>query len=792
MSYNLVQTFFLPANAVNGAAQVLLSSVQLYFKQKPNREGNRSGFTNPSVSVQICPADRDQPYVQSMESQPRSRMTWDEITASTDAGTATTFEFVSPVPLLTNAYYGIYIQVSDDDYVLWGSTQGHRLVNTNTPASGPSGRYDGFLFEGSSDTSFRASSGRDLKFGVNLARFSANTASTVTLVAEDYEFLTINSVIGDFYTKEKVFQDASAKSLTVPVYADLPGKLSINALSTRVMGNGTNFSTIANGTFIVLSTDDSANTYSVGQVDTVSNSTLMFLKNPVPLTSNGFNGNYRISPVADVFEAKPYYDKTNEIVLYRSNANTTNHFVSGGLKGITVSNTGAGYSNTNVVRAVNQNGGTDAVFSITTNNSGSISYLTVITPGAGFTSPTSNVRIEVSSVDTTLKSGNPGANAVITVAANQIGLSLVGTTSGAAANLVSVDNKVLSEIWPVFQEVSTLDGSIDVRHAFSNGTALGVTSNALYRDTKLGVLNQLRDYPSTLASKSNEMAANSGASSKMSVVLRVDRPNDFLFETPMIDADRVSIVTYENAINNDASNEHTNFGNATAKYIGKRIAFDRSTTSEDLMVYVKASRPSGTNVKVYAKFHNSVDDEPFDDKAWTELIRTTPDVFTSPKDPDDTTVMTFTIPQYPAIELELDGVVSTSNGSTTVTGVGTSFSNTLVDRLIRIYSPLQPTNHQVVSVTAVANSTSLTTGSPIVNNSVQESVVGNGLKMQLLKYNGTAFNNILNDNVARYHTMSNLAEIDGFDTFAIKVVLLSDNKYIVPTVEDVSMVGVSA
>jgi hypothetical protein len=57
---------------------------------------------------------------------------------------------------------------------------------------------------------------------------------------------------------------------------------------------------------------------------------------------------------------------------------------------------------------------------------------------------------------------------------------------------------------------------------------------------------------------------------------------------------------------------------------------------------------------------------------------------------------------------------------------------------------------------------------------------------------GTGFNNILNDNVARYYTQTNQAEIDGFDTFAIKIVLLSDNKYIVPTVEDIRMVGVSA
>lgn len=791
MAYNLVQTFFVNSAAVNGSSQVLLTSVDLYVKAKPNRSGNKSGLVNPSIVVQICPATRDAPDLTNMIGVPLARATWDEITASDDASVKTTFTFAAPITLPTNAYYGIYVQMMDDDYELWQAVQGHALVNTNTPTAGPSGRYDGYLFEGSSDSTYRAISDRDLKFGVSVAQFSANTTADVGFVAENYEFLTISKLQGTFLTRERVFQDAADTTLAVPVRADLPGTVTINANSTRVTGNNTSFTTTlaANG-FIILSDPEDLNSHSIAVVNNIVNNTVLFLKEAAPLTTNGATGMYRTGVVAEVFESKPYFNKTNEIVLFKSAANSTARFVTGGLRGVTVSNTGAGYSNTNIVRVVNPDGD-DATFQIVTDNSGSISALSVITPGEGFIAPSSNVRIEVAVGDPTLKAGNPGANATVTVAANQIGLTLRGHLSQATANIVSVDDKAITEIWPQFQEVNTVDGTITVEHAYSNGEILGVNSG-LYRPTTLKAFNALKDYPAVLASTSNEKSANSGVSSRFNVVFAVNKDAEFLFETPVIESQRATVMTYENDINNDATNEHTNNGNAISKYISKRIGFDQEAVSEDLIVYVRAQRPAGSDIKVYAKLHNSIDDEPFDDKLWTELDKTTPDVYTNPYDRSSITEIAYTIPQYPKIEETLPGVVATSNNSMLVDGTDTNFTTDLIGRTIRIWSPLNVSNHQVATVSAVANTTRLTLNAPVVNNSVQESVVGTGLKMDLLELTGTAFNNILNDNVARYYTMSNQAEIDGFDTFAIKVVLLSDNKYIVPAVEDIRMVGVSA
>jgi hypothetical protein len=50
---------------------------------------------------------------------------------------------------------------------------------------------------------------------------------------------------------------------------------------------------------------------------------------------------------------------------------------------------------------------------------------------------------------------------------------------------------------------------------------------------------------------------------------------------------------------------------------------------------------------------------------------------------------------------------------------------------------------------------------------------------------------ILNDNVSRYIS-SSLVEFDKFSTMQIKVVLVADNTFVVPKVEVIQAMGVSA
>jgi hypothetical protein len=113
--------------------------------------------------------------------------------------------------------------------------------------------------------------------------------------------------------------------------------------------------------------------------------------------------------------------------------------------------------------------------------------------------------------------------------------------------------------------------------------------------------------------------------------------------------------------------------------------------------------------------------------------------------------------------------------------------------LIRIYKPDFPdTNHEVYSVLS-SNSTSITVNRAIRNtdivNGLGQPAVGIGIEK--LKYKNIAFNNLANDNVARYYTSSK-TEFDNFNTMQIKIVMLSDSSNKNPRIEQIQAVGVSA
>jgi len=102
-----------------------------------------------------------------------------------------------------------------------------------------------------------------------------------------------------------------------------------------------------------------------------------------------------------------------------------------------------------------------------------------------------------------------------------------------------------------------------------------------------------------------------------------------------------------------------------------------------------------------------------------------------------------------------------------------------------VYDILTPENNEVFPVSS-ANSTAITVFKPISNTNI----IGD-VGVDKLKYKNVAWNNIANDNVARYVTSSYI-EFDTYNTMQIKVVLLSENTFTVPKVEQIQVIGVSA
>ena len=94
--------------------------------------------------------------------------------------------------------------------------------------------------------------------------------------------------------------------------------------------------------------------------------------------------------------------------------------------------------------------------------------------------------------------------------------------------------------------------------------------------------------------------------------------------SPVIDLKKTSLIVVSNEINNDATGENNNSGNAASRYISRNVILDEGLDAEDMKVYLSNILPLGTDVKVYGKFKNAQDASAFDDLDWIELECETP------------------------------------------------------------------------------------------------------------------------------------------------------------------------
>jgi hypothetical protein len=156
--------------------------------------------------------------------------------------------------------------------------------------------------------------------------------------------------------------------------------------------------------------------------------------------------------------------------------------------------------------------------------------------------------------------------------------------------------------------------------------------------------------------------------------------------------------------------------------------------------------------------------------------------------PADMKEFTYNYRAYPNTDYVSVGTVTTTLSSNAVSGANTLFTTNLAaNDLVRIYQPLFPNNYQVAVVSSIGSNVALTLNDPITNNGM----VGAGLKMDRIAFPHQGYNNMLNSNVAAYYN-SNMVRYDTFDTFQVKVVFLSNNDNIIPKIDDVRAVGVTA
>ena len=689
-AFDYIQTFYVNPDTVASASEIMLTSVDLFFKAKPAENANVSGAAKPGINAWICEVENGDPNPNLAMVNSVKAIDYDSVNISNDAQTATVVGFNDPVLVKTGRYYGIVIKFNDPAYDIWTNVQGDRLIGsggvTNASSPGSQSRFDGFLYKSTNSGSYDKFSNKDLKFRVKVAQFVSNNV-VVPLVNKDYEFFTIDpSVSGAFLGGEWVYQNI----------ANATGTVTVSSSSNTLTGSGTTFTNYGIGDKFVVSNGSVTDVLSVTNV--VNTTSISVDKFP-SFSASGIG--FKVPPIGTVY----FTDYTkSKVYLVDSSANSSVKFVTG--------------------------------------------------------------------------------------------TRIVGARTGASANVISLDRFQVDNFKPSFMigNPSTSDYSM-VYNVANSSNAMPATSNNL---ELLKFNNAVRE--SYILSRSLEvdninLYGTGRKSAVVNVTFNVAVSEANRFSVPYLKSNELDFFFYQNDINNTYTETRGGIvgydtevgrnGLAKTKYISKKISFGEGKYAEDVVVYLVGYRPAGTQIKVYAKLHNAADKEAFDDKAWTPLeLKNNIDRF-STEDPKDVWEYTYGLPQYPEVYTGLSGQFLTTLSSNSITTTANQSSVLSTGDLVRVYSVLTPENHEVFPVSS-ANSTAITLFKPISNTNI----VGD-VGVDKLKYKNVAWNNIANDNVARYVTSSYI-EFDTYNTMQIKVVLLSESTHVVPKVEQIQVIGVSA
>lgn len=707
----------------------------------------------------------------------------------------------------------------------------------------------------SANTVWNPIDGAAMKFSIDVARYSLGgiLISNSSTQSTGNSLLVINGntfqVFCPSYPAEYVTFDRKRSSTASILYGDkvyqdqkyypgnkaIPATCGVSSLSpivtantNYILSNGSNFSFKnlfdigGNPEYIVLTSlnHDGPGEHIVNVrrvVQHFSNTLGILLDEPPSFTNT--NAYFFKAPVASLFSvSRNYVDGTYKdlAILMNSNANGTVRFVNNYIDSATVSNGGSGYANSDYVVVTGfesvgaeVSGGYDAIANVVTNGNGSITALYFSNSGAGF--------VNSSAITYSIKNANnassSGTNANLSFVVDSVlkTESSGGTTNFKGCDIINLD---FAQLLPVINVTSppgtqykTTFRTCYYKKKSSNtisGYAYYIDANAATLDidaTNAKTLN-FHDSSNTpvLPSRSNQFSiryANGAVANSLAIgdfysnaaifAFTFNSNNDYVIASLANDTVQSFYDKYN--INNDYTGEEGNFGNAVSKHISTKVSLSTDQFAEDMIAYLTAYRPSTTDFKVYSRMYNSHDPDAFDDKDWTLLEQIDGiGVYSVLTNQADMKEYTYNLRAYPNSAWTDAGTVTTSLGNNVIVGSGTNFSNLVSNDLVKIYSPFfSNADYMVAVVSSVTNSSQLVLTSPVTNNSM----TGSGFKIDKIAFPHQVFNDIQNDNVATYYN-SNMVKFTTYDTFQMKVVLLSPDTHIVPKADDLEVVAVSA
>jgi hypothetical protein len=306
-------------------------------------------------------------------------------------------------------------------------------------------------------------------------------------------------------------------------------------------------------------------------------------------------------------------------------------------------------------------------------------------------------------------------------------------------------------------------------------------------------MNENTNYDAVILSKSLEVLYASTLPYKKSSAITFKISTSNPYQSPSYNGELTSVYAFRTEISSDANTDQTS---ALTQHYTKKLTFAQGRFAEDLRVTSTMYKPVGTDVKMFARIHNSADEDAFDDKAWTELeVIDSTKLVSSSADNKDYIEVTYGFRGYPPIGNTITGYAYANSNvaNTTIVGVGTTSFNTELANgdLIVLYDPLfANTTYAVALVANTPTATAFEINTPIANASLQAAT----LKIDKVRAGNSqyyAFNNIQNENVVRYYSTSK-TPFDNYDTVQILVVPYANSAYTVPKLYDLRVIGVSA
>ena len=781
---NIIQTFVIDKTAVNGADAVFYTGSNLYFNTIPTITNNISGINSPGVTAYLCMLSKGIPDPSQKLVGSAIRVKYANLSSSIDASVSVAFNPINgPIRINTGQKYGIVVMMEDPGFKLWTNVIGETLVDSSNISTGVTNQGIGNYYEYTGDENIKALLNTTLKFDLNIAQFTQQSAN-ISLIPQGYEFLNLTSSNNtNFMGGEIVFQDYFNSNNATEF--KLQGTINVSTGNNILVGTNTNFSVFSPNDYIIIKSGNVLK--NALQINSVTNSTFLTLKDN-PTFSNTV-AIYKKTAIGTVYKYDPL---GNILILQNSNANSSVQFTSNGIGGYIVSAGGTGYNNSDYISVSGGGSSINAVANIVTNTSGGIVSTNVSNSGLHFTS-NGTLRIANSTGGT---SNGSGANVVVI----GYGSYLVGSISGVSANLANVYNYNVHQFDAQILTMVPATGIVSAQHDFSTGANLAVV-NSNFATTTLPGMNLL-NYSGMVMSRSNEVLNtanlyNSNNSAVINMTIE-NTSNGTLFDSPLLYDEKLDVFVLTNRVNNSSVNEFLpQGGNAISRHITTQISFANNVYAEDLIVYVDAYKPPNTNILVYAKIYNSVDPDAFSSKYWTPLNQTDPNtsIFSTAGNPNSVLEFTYNLPSYPPVQNTITGFITCTNNSSNIVGSGTNFSTDLtVGSLIRLYNPvLSNTSYMVTMVTSITNTTFATVADPITNNSILFSGTGttSGIALDNLLYDNTAFNDNQNFNIVRYYN-SSTASFDTFNTFQLKLVFQAVANNVVPIVTGIRAIGVSA